>query len=99
MVDAPIKIQNPKDPDEVLDYQLDWTLRLDGDTISSSDWTIAADDPTSGIVINSETNTTTHAKVWVSGGTIGKTAKITNRIVTAGGRTYDQSLLIKIKGK
>lgn len=30
----------PKDPDEVLDYGLDWTARLVGDTISTSQWIV-----------------------------------------------------------
>ena len=29
-----------KDPDEVLDYELDWSLRLAGDTIVTSTWTV-----------------------------------------------------------
>ena len=31
-----------KDPDEVLDYRVDWSARLDGDTIASSTWEVLA---------------------------------------------------------
>lgn len=43
-----------KDPDEVLDYQLDWGTRLGTDTIVTSTWVV----PT-GITKNSDTHLTT----------------------------------------
>lgn len=79
-----------KDPDAVLDYQIDWSTWLGSDTIASSSWVI----PT-GITEDSDSNTTTTATVWLSGGTAGTTYTVTNRIVTAGGRTEDRSLTIK----
>jgi hypothetical protein len=82
-----------KDPEGVLDYEIDWSDRLDGDTISSSDWEIEA-----GITEGSS-NTTTVTKIWLSGGTIGEKYVLTNRIVTAGGRTMDQSTRIAVKAK
>lgn len=79
-----------KDPESVLDYQIDWSTWLGSDTIASSSWVI----PT-GITEDSDSNTTTTATVWLSGGTAGTTYTVTNRIVTAGGRTEDRSLTIK----
>lgn len=79
-----------KDPNAVLDYQIDWSTWLGSDTIASSSWVI----PT-GITEDSDSNTTTTATVWLSGGTAGTTYTVTNRIVTAGGRTEDRSLTIK----
>lgn len=85
-----------KDPDEVLDYQIDWSSRLgDSDTISSSSWpTIPA-----GITKDSDSKTDTVTTIWLSGGTLDETYELTNRIVTIGGRTMDQSVKIKIKAK
>ena len=76
-----------KDPDEVLDYQIDWTARLAGDTISTSDWDVEA-----GITMNSESNTTTTATIWISGGTSGEDYTFTNHIVTADGREEDAQI-------
>lgn len=86
-----------KDPNEVLDYDLDWTYRLDGDTIagSSSTFTVV----TGTVVIDSQHNTTAVAKVWLSGGTDGETCEILNRVVTDGGRTMDQTVELKIKSR
>jgi len=82
-----------KDPDEVLDYSLDWSTRLGADTISTSDWP----DFPAGLTNDNETNTTTTTTIWLSGGTAGNTYQLTNRIVTTGGRTYDQTVILFCK--
>ena len=84
-----------KDPQAVLDYGFDWSDWLDtGDTLSASTWTV----PT-GITKDSDSNTTTTTTIWLSGGTVGKTYKITNRITTVGGRGTDRSLYVKVENK
>lgn len=83
-----------KDPDEVLDYQINWADRLDGDTIASSSWILP-----DGITKDSDSNADTTTTVWLSGGVLGSSLLITNRIQTAGGRTMDQSVKLKIKSK
>lgn len=83
-----------KDPDEVLDYKLDWTARLDGDTISTSTWTVPA-----GLTNAGDSNTTTAATVWISDGTEGTKYTILNRITTAAGRTMDQSVSLYIQSR
>lgn len=92
----------PKDPDEVLDYDVNWALDKDGnpgrtfgDNLISSLWIIDS----GTVVINSNTFTTGATKVWLSGGLLGETSMLTNRIVTAGGRTMDQTIKVKLKAK
>jgi hypothetical protein len=80
-----------KDPDSTLDYTLDWTAWLDGDTITSSTWTVPA-----GLVQESATYTTTTATIWLSGGIAGNDYVITNSIVTAAGRIEDRSIRIRV---
>lgn len=84
-----------KDADEVLDYQIDWTDLLDGDTISTSTWLISG----SGLTKQSQSNTTTTATIWLQGGTDGTAYVVTNTITTAGGRTFEQAVKIKIKAR
>ena len=82
-----------KDPNAVLDYQIDWSDWLGStDTISTSAWTVS-----SGITKASESNTTTTATVWLSGGTAGSNYTAANRIVTAGGRTEDRTIQIRVE--
>jgi hypothetical protein len=82
-----------KDPNAILDYEIDWAAQwLSGDTIQTSTWIVP-----SGITKVTDTSTTTTATIWLSGGTVGTTYEVTNRITTAGGRTQDQTLVFKIK--
>lgn len=82
-----------KDPDATIDFPHDWSLWLasTGDTIVTSTWIV----PT-GLTKTDESNTTTTATVWLSGGTAGQSYEITNRIVTAQGRTDDRSIQIVV---
>lgn len=83
-----------KDADEVLDYRVDWSARLSGDVIVSSTFTLVT---AAGLTITNEDLDSPFATVWVSGGTPGAEASILNRVVTAGGRQYDETLTIPIE--
>lgn len=88
-----------KDPDEVLDYKLDWAARLDpGDTISTSQWLepVGSGAP---MVQDSAEFTPTSTTIWLSGGELNATYDITNRVTTLGGRTMDQTVRLKCKAK
>lgn len=85
-----------KDPDEVLDYDLDWSARLATDTIATSVWSLMEG---TGLIIGVNSKTNTATKVWLSGGTLAAAYVLLNRITTAGGRTMDQSVKIKIAAK
>lgn len=82
----------PKDPNAVLDYSVDWSRWLDGDSIASSAWTV----PT-GLAKVTETNTDTKAILWLSGGSAGQSYQVTNRITTTGGRTEDRTITIRVE--
>jgi len=86
--------EDPKDPDELLDYMVDWLKPLAGDLITSSEWTL----PT-GVVGSQESFTTTSATIWLSGGTAGKDYELINRITTAAGRIREQTCVLKCRTK
>ena len=84
-----------KDPDSVLDYQFDWSLWLEaGDEIDTSTWAVPA-----GITKDSDVNTIDTTTIWLSGGTLHEKYEIVNRIVTAGGRTDERTITMRIKQK
>ena len=83
-----------KDPDAVLDYQVDWTSWLDGDTIATSTWVVPA-----GITEDSSSNTTLVTTIWLSSGTVGDRYEVLNRITTDGGRTDDRTTVILVTEK
>ena len=78
-----------KDPNAKLDYQIDWSTWLDGDTISASSWTVP-----DGVVNDDDSNSDTAATIWLTGGTAGTEYEVVNRIVTAGGRQDERTITI-----
>ena len=78
-----------KDPAAVLDYVVNWSTWLDGDTISSA--TVTA---STGLTLDSSSNTTTTVTGWLSGGTAGTSYTVTFQIITAAGRTDERSIAI-----
>lgn len=81
-----------KDPDSVIDYEFDWAAELNGDTIASSDFLLP-----DGLVEGSTDFTDTTTTVFVSGGSAGALYRITNRVTTAGGRTFDKTIMILVQ--
>lgn len=89
-----------KDPDEVLDYEVDWAdpddPRLEtGETILTSTFTVVE----GSVVIDSQSTLGGLAKVWLSGGVNGERCIILNRVTTSAGRTWDQSMRLRIRTK
>ena len=85
---------DPKDPDEILDYAIDWTGRLGSDTIATSSWTVP-----DGITQVSASISGAICTIWLSGGTLDQSYSILNRITTDGGRTMDRTVILPIRSK
>lgn len=85
-----------KDPDEVLDYHIDWSPQLSpSDTILTSTFTLVA---AAGLTINSQTYDPWKSWVWLSGGTADAVATVRCVITTPAGRTYEQDVILPIRG-
>lgn len=84
-----------KDPDDVLDYGIDWTAEIaEGDSIATSEW-LPDDGLTAGETGISGTITT----VWLSGGQDGRVYRVTNRVTTAAGRRMDRSAALFVTSR
>lgn len=85
-----------KDPSAVLDYIFDWSRWLEpNDAIASA--TFAVDD--SSLVVHSSAHDIQTATVWLTGGTMWETYKVTCSIETTQGRTDQRSMLITLKDR
>lgn len=83
------------DPQAVLDYRIDWSSWLqDGETISTSTWTVAA-----GITEASPaaSHDSTSATIWLSGGTVGSNYALTNHITTSASRQDDRTITVQVR--
>lgn len=82
-----------KDPDEALDYRVNWSARLGLDTIDTSVFSLIE---AAGLSITEQSNTTKASTVVLSGGTDGDTAVIQCRVTTAGDRTLEETIILPI---
>lgn len=88
----------PKDPDDICDYQFDWSDRLEaGETIATSTFTVDQGSVEIDTVTNPPSISGALTTLWLSGGAANETCVITNRIVTSAGRRYDSSARLRIK--
>lgn len=83
-----------KDPDEVLDYAIDWKSRLAGDAIVSSTWIVP-----DGLTQDQASVSGSRTTIWLSGGVVNQVYNVLNRITTVGGRTMDQTVPLTVKSK
>lgn len=80
-----------KDPNDAVDYQINWSPFLGVDTIIASTWT-----PDDGITVASDGRSATTTTVTVAGGTVGQEFGVRNRITTTAGRIWDETLYFLI---
>lgn len=75
---------------ENLDWTINWNNRgLQGDTVASSSFTQSSNEFT----LSNFSLTTTTTTFWLTGGIPGKFYTITNTIITAGGRTLQETMI------
>lgn len=97
----------PKDPDEILDYSIDWSRFLDTATITSVAWYVDDADGVktligSGSTVNgiqnvSQTNTTTVATIHLGLGTANKEYKFYCNMQDSTGSIVERSMRVRIK--
>jgi len=87
-----------KSPTSVVPYSIDWSDTLNtqspADTISTSAWAVD-----NGLVVDSNSKTTTVASVVVSAGTLHKYASLKNTITTAAGHTHVRTISVAIQAR
>jgi len=97
-----------KDPDETLDYSIDWSRFLgDGVNVSSVEWyvdndanvktLIAAGNTVNGIQNVSQTNTSTVSTINIGSGTNNKDYKFYCRITDTSGSQAERVVKLRIK--
>jgi|WetSurMetagenome_2_1015567.scaffolds.fasta_scaffold37732_4 hypothetical protein len=92
-VDVHTIVSVPKHTTALLDYEIDWTTWLGGDTISASAWVIP-DGLTNGDKADTFTAKTT--TVWLDSGVDGQTYSVVNNITTALGRKESKEIQVKV---
>lgn len=84
-----------KQPDEVLDYDIDYTDWLDGDTLLGAE---AAVSPSGELtVLDPMPIVGDRVKIWASSGVSGGSYKVEVTITTNGGRVKQDEVRIRVK--
>lgn len=96
-----------KDPDEILDYSVDWSRFLGAATISSVAWfvddassvktAIASGATVNGIQNVSQTNTNTVATIHLGLGTLNEEYKFYCRMIDSTGSIAERVIKLRIK--
>jgi hypothetical protein len=96
-----LRWERGKDPNETLDFSIDWSLDLGTDTISTSTWTFDAANVDTALTKSNPSidSTLTKTTIWFAAGTEAVTYKITNQIGTAGGRTIERSITLLVSSR
>ena len=98
-----------KDPDEILDYSIDWSRFLSGASLSSVTWFVddadgvkTAVSPASvvnGLQMVQQTNTSSVSTIRFSLGTNNIRYRISCKITTTEGLQYERSVFLRVKEK
>lgn len=90
-----------KQPAEVKDYNVDYSKWLTPISDAIASYTTAVTCPAfpadTSLTINSVVASSNGLKLWIGGGTSGRTYKITIRITTTGGRIDESELLFIVR--
>ena len=83
-----------KTPSAILDYAIDWSAWLAGDTIATSTWAVHPD-----LTVQSTDASTTLATIWLGGGRLGVTYLVANTITTVVGRQETRTIQLRCEAR
>jgi hypothetical protein len=87
-----------KDPESTRKYTIDWTRWLasqtPGEVIAESDWLVPE-----GLTLLDEQAETHKTIIWLSGGTLGATYSVINRVITSVGQIQDATIELIMEHK
>lgn len=84
-----------KDPDEEVIRGVDWTVRLDGDTIASAAFSVAS----GNVTVSPGEYAESVSQCLVSGGTAETKATVLCEVTTTEGQTLQQTATILIRAR
>lgn len=90
-----------KDPAALLDYTFDWTLWVDGVTVTIASQTTTTPAVTGGPTVVSSAIVGKTVVAWISGGTAGITYLITNQITCSGtpARVDERTISLQVEDR
>lgn len=85
-----------KDPQSRVDYAIDWSNYLDGQTIAASLWSVTPDEA-GGVAIETDSLALNRAAARLSGGKAGGIYRIDNRVTLSDGSSDERSITLRVE--
>lgn len=85
-----------KDPQARVDYAIDWSSYLDGQTIAASAWAVTPDEA-GGIAVETESFALNRSAARLSGGVAGHVYRIGNRVTLSDGAIDERSITLRVE--
>ena len=85
-----------KDPQSRVDYAIDWTGYLDGQSVASSLWSVTPAE-TGGIVVDEAAHDLVRTAATLSGGQVGRVYSVSNRVTLSDGRSDERSITLRVE--
>jgi hypothetical protein len=92
-----LRWEREKDPQEFIDYSINWADEIGSDTISLSTWAYSGSPDTTPLVLSNGSISSAVTTIWLDDGTTGTNYTVTNTITTAGSRVMEQSVYIAVR--
>ena len=87
-----------KDPQSRVDYAIDWTPYLDGQTIETSQWLVVPDED-GGIAAEEASFEPGRTAARLAGGQIGHSYSVSNLVTFSDGTTDIRSITLRVEAR
>jgi hypothetical protein len=87
-----------KDPQSRVDYAIDWSGYLDGQTIAASEWTVSPAE-TGGIAVEEASFGLDRSAARLAGGLVGRIYDVVNRVTLSDGSVDERSLTLRVEDR
>lgn len=85
-----------KDPQSRVDYAIEWTSYLDGQTVAASAWSVEPAEP-DGLAVDGSSHDLLRTAATLSGGICGHVYSVTNRVTLTDGRSDERSITLRVE--
>lgn len=87
-----------KDPQARVDYAIDWSVYLDGQTIEASSWSVTPDEA-GGVVAEEASFEPARTAARLAGGLTGHSYAVANLVTLSDGSTDVRSITLRVEAR
>lgn len=87
-----------KDPQSRVNYAIDWSGYLDGQTIAASEWRVDPEEE-GGIAVEEASFDLNRSAARLAGGRVGRLYRIANRVTLSDGAVDERSIALRVEDR